>query len=468
MLFAGLVRLNPELEIVPNLAESWEVNPDGTIYTFTLRDGLTFASGRPLTAADVVYSWERAADPETDSPTAATYLGDIVGVREMLAGQAEHISGLQALDERTLVVTLDAPKSYFLAKLSYPTSFVVSADNIAASPARWMFDPDPSGPYQLYEYHEDETVIFERNPVFHDPAGIPYVVYLLTLGGQPLSLYEIGDLDVVPLQPVEAEQFSPPGSPRHAEWLQTTTLCTTLLQLDVTRPPLDDPNVRRALVLALNRDELNNLFNQGGALLAHTVLPPAMPGFSSDLPRIPFDAQAAVDAQAASSYAGAALPTIILNEAGSGQAPSTFITAVADMWRGTLGVTVEIQQLDPVDFTRAAREQHGHAVSYGWCADYPDPENFLDTLFHSESGFNVGGYANPEVDALLVAARSEPDEATRLGLYRQAESLILNDTATIPLAHSVSDVLVQPYVKGYVLTPIGVLVIPSLTMEFPE
>jgi oligopeptide transport system substrate-binding protein len=245
-------------------------------------------------------------------------------------------------------------------------------------------------------------------------------------------------------------------------------MCTTLLQLDTTKPPLDDPNVRRALVLALNREELNNLFNQGGALLANTVLPPAMPGYSSDLPRTPFDAQAAVDALAGSSYAGAALPTIILNEAGSGQAPSTFITAIADMWRGTLGVAVEIQQLDPTDYTRAAREQHGHVVSFGWCADYPDPENFLDTLFHTGAGFNVAGYSNPQVDGLLEAARSEPDIAVRLDLYQQAESLILSDTATIPLAHSVSDVLVQPYVRGYILTPIGALVIPSLTLDFSE
>jgi ABC-type oligopeptide transport system substrate-binding subunit len=193
-----------------------------------------------------------------------------------------------------------------------------------------------------------------------------------------------------------------------------------------------------------------------------------MPGVSSDLPRFTFDAQAAQDALAASSYAGAELPPIIVNEAGSGQAPSDFITAIAEMWRQTLGLSIEIQQLDPLDYTRAAREQHGHIVSYGWCADYPDPENFLDILFHSGSDFNVGGYTNPEVDAFLEAARSAPDTAARLDLYRQAETRVLGDVVTIPLAHSVADVLVQPYVKGYVLTPIGALVIPGLTLEFDE
>ncbi len=465
MLFAGLVRLSPELEIVPELAEGWEISPDGLTYTFTLREGLTFASGRPLTAADVVYSWERAADPATDSPTAATYLGDILGVDEMLAGEADHIAGLAAVDDRTLVVTLDAPKAYFLAKLTYPTAFVVNPENVALSPARWMFDPDPSGPYLLRDYIEDETVVFVRNPAYHTLAGIPYVVYLLQIGGTPLSLYEIGDLDVVGLQAAEAAEISQPASPLRDEWLQTTTMCTTLLQLDVSRPPLDDANVRRALALALDRAALIELFNPG-SLLANTVLPPAMPGYASDLPRFTFDAQAAVDALAASSYAGGDIPAIIINEGGSGQAPSGFVTAIADMWRGNLGLSVEIQQLDPLDYTRAAREQHGHVVSYGWCADYPDPENFLDILFHSGSEFNVGGYANPAVDALLESARSEPDAAVRLDLYRQAETTLLGDFATLPLAHSVADVLVQPYVKNYILTPIGALVIPSLTLEF--
>jgi len=465
MLFAGLVRLSPELEIVPELAEGWEISPDGLTYTFTLREGLTFASGRPLTAADVVYSWERAADPATDSPTAATYLGDILGVDEMLAGEADHIAGLAAVDDRTLVVTLDAPKAYFLAKLTYPTAFVVNPENVALSPARWMFDPDPSGPYLLRDYIEDETVVFVRNPAYHTLAGIPYVVYLLQIGGTPLSLYEIGDLDVVGLQAAEAAEISQPASPLRDEWLQTTTMCTTLLQLDVSRPPLDDANVRRALALALDRAALIELFNPG-SLLANTVLPPAMPGYASDLPRFTFDAQAAVDALAASSYAGGDIPAIIINEGGSGQAPSGFVTAIADMWRGNLGLSVEIQQLDPLDYTRAAREQHGHVVSYGWCADYPDPENFLDILFHSGSEFNVGGYANPAVDALLESARSEPDAAVRLDLYRQAETTLLGDFATLPLAHSVADVLVQPYVKNYILPPIGALVIPSLTLEF--
>jgi oligopeptide transport system substrate-binding protein len=466
MLFAGLVRLSPDLQIVPDLAESWDISPDGLTYTFTLREGLTFASGRPLTAADVVYSWERAADPATDSPTAGTYLADILGVDEMLAGDADHIAGLEAVDDRTLVVTLDAPKAYFLAKLTYPTAFVVSPDNVSG--ARWMFTPDPSGPYALHEYVEDETIIFERNAAFHAPAGIRYVAYLLQLGGQPLSLYEIGDLDIVGLQPADADEVSQPGHPRRREWQSATTLCTTLLQLDISRPPLDDPAVRRALILALDRAALNEQFNQGASLLAHTVLPPAMPGYSSDLPRFTYDQQAAAAALAASSYAGADLPAIIINEAGSGQAPSAFITAVADMWRQALGLSVEIQQLDPLDYTRAARAQHGHVVSYGWCADYPDPENFLDILFHTRSGFNVGGYSSAEVDALLEAARSEPDAAARLDLYRQAETRILGDIATIPLTHSVADVLVQPYVKNYVLSPLGALVIPLLTFEFDE
>jgi ABC-type oligopeptide transport system substrate-binding subunit len=245
-------------------------------------------------------------------------------------------------------------------------------------------------------------------------------------------------------------------------------MCTSLLQFDVSQPPLDDPDVRRALVLALDRAALNEQFSEGVALLATSVLPPAMPGFSPDLPRFEFDAQAARDALAASTYGDGELPTLVINQSGLGQEPSDFILAVANMWTEALGVEIEIEQLDPEDYSRAAREQHGHIVSYGWCADYPDPENFLDVLYHSDSNFNVAGFDNPQVDALLEAARSEPDVAVRLDLYRQAETIIVGDVAAIPLTHSVQHILVKPYVKNYVLVPIGALVIPQVTLDYEE
>jgi ABC-type transport system substrate-binding protein len=465
-LFSGLVRLSPQLQIQPDLAESWTISPDGKTYTFTLRSGLKFQSGQPITAADVQYSWERAADPATESVTAATYLGDIVGVKDKLEGKADRIAGVEVVDARTLAVMLDAPKPYFLAKLTYPTAYVVNRANVEGGGERWMFEADASGPFAVREYIEDEMIAFDRNENYYAPAKIPHLAYIFNPRGSSISLYEAGDIDLLLVGGENAVRVRRPDDPLNAEWVSTTSMCTSLLQIDVSQPPMDDPDVRRAFALAVDRDALNERFSENLDLPAVSVLPPAMPGYSTDgLPVFAHDPDAARAALAESKYAGN-LPPIILNASGYSE-PGDFINALAEMWRTTLDAEVRVELLDPRNYTKAAHDNHGHIVSYGWCADYPDPENFLDILFHSDSGFNVAGYDNPEVDQLLEQARTEPDPARRLALYHQAETLILADNASLPLMHWVSDALVKPYVKGYTLAPMGAPYVHLLSLENP-
>jgi oligopeptide transport system substrate-binding protein len=144
------------------------------------------------------------------------------------------------------------------------------------------------------------------------------------------------------------------------------------------------------------------------------------------------------------------------------------LNAMIETWRDVLEADVTIDFLSAEDFTSAAREEHGHMVSYGWCADYPDPENFLDILYHSESDFNVAGYHNPEVDAMLEQARVELDVSTRLALYQEIERLLLEDGAAITLWHGVSDALVNERIEGFVLAPMGAPVIPLLSINPAE
>ncbi len=151
LVFSGLVSFDPQLHLTPDLTESWDVSSDGRTYTFHLRTNAKFHNGKPVTAQDVIYSWERAASPALGSDTVLTYLGDIVGVHEMAAGQADHIEGLKALDEHTLQVTIDAPKPYFLLKLTYPTAFVVDKENVESSD-EWFRQPNGTGPYRLREW----------------------------------------------------------------------------------------------------------------------------------------------------------------------------------------------------------------------------------------------------------------------------------------------------------------------------
>jgi len=468
LLYSGLVQLSPDMQVVPDLAESWEVSADGTVYTFTLRSELTFADGRPLTAADVQYSWERAADPETNSTIVETYMGDILGLREKLAGETDAISGVRVIDERTLEVTLDGPKPYFLAKLTYPTSFVLDSASVADRELEdWVYEPNASGPYTLVDRAENEYYVFERNEAYYTLAQLPRVVYLLSRVGNPISLFEAGEIDIAYLGAVDSIEVRQPSHAFHDNWMTNTSLCTTFLQMNNTLPPMDDPLVRQAFALAVDKEGLNELLAEGTNLVASTILPPGMPGFDTALATEQaansYNVEMAQAALAASTYAEGLLP-IVISASGFGDSERDDLNAMIETWRDVLGAEVSLEFLDPVDFKVLVAEERGHIVSYGWCADYPDPGNFLDVLYHTDSEFNVGGYTNPEVDARLEEARVELDVAARLALYQEIERLLLKDVAAIPLSHSVSDALVSDRVMGFVLAPMGVRILPQLSL----
>ncbi len=463
LLYSGLVRLSPDMHIVPDLAESWVVSPDGLVYTFTLRPGLTFEDGQPLTAEDVRYSWERAADPATGSTTAETYLGDIAGVSEKLAGEAEEISGVAVIDALTLQVTLEKPVQYFLAKLSYPTSYIVPQDLVERHPLDWMLNPIASGPYRLIEIREQQAVLFERNERYHTPPQIPYVAYRLDYWNPNLSYFQSHEVDIFGLGRDEIPEVQAPDHPLHSQLSTEINMCTDFLLLNNTMPPMDDLNFRRALFLALDRDRFIEVFYDNLVTRADTLLPPGMPGFGPfTLPA--YDPQAAQQALAASAYAGD-VPALTISLPGYAGDSDPGIDLIIAMWRETLGIEARVEYLDPTDFLATAHADHGHMVWVGWCADYPDPANFLEILFATTSEFNAAGYTNPAVDALLEQAGVTLDPAQRLELYHQAESLLLEDYAAIPTNYNTSYLLVSERVQGYVMTPIGIKLIPYLWLE---
>jgi oligopeptide transport system substrate-binding protein len=465
LLYSSLVRLTPQGQIVPDLAESWQVSPDGLVYTFTLRPGIKFSSGTPITAAKVAASWERACDPKTASTTARTYLGDILGVKDRLDKKAGTISGLKVIDERTLQVTLEAPVPYFLAKLTYPTAAVVNPAKVDLEPESWVFNPDSSGPYLVREHDQDKTLIFERNPYYYNPPAIPYVAYILNSGGSGISLYEDDVIDIVGVGSADWKRVNDPNDPLNAELHTGTSMCTTLLQINANLPPFDDPLVRQAFSLATDRASFIEQLSQDTNLIpAQGILPPAMPGFLADRSEQTFDAVAARNLLAKSRYAGN-LPKIVLGSPGQAGYDPRYITILVDMWQKNLGIKVEVQYFDPSAFTQSALASSANILVQGWCADYPDPENFLDILFHSQSEFNIGHTNLPALDALLEKARTEPDGQKRLVLYQQAETDLLAGYQVIPLNYSQFGVLVKPRVKDYVLSPLNAPTIPLLSLE---
>jgi oligopeptide transport system substrate-binding protein len=455
MLFSGLVRLTPQLDVTPDLAEKWTISPDRRVYTFTLRSNVKFADGRPITANDVRYSWERSADPKLKSNTAATYMGDIDGFRDVLAGKAKSVRGLKVINPRTLQVTLDGAKPYFLAKITYPVAYVVDGRDVARDADAWTDRPNASGPYGLLRYTPDRTIVFERNPNYHAKAKIRYVQYRINPGGSALSQYQDGDIDITYLARADYAAISSPEHPQHNELVDVPSLCTTFLNFDPAQAPTDDIEVRRALALAIDWQALAKLNEIEFDTTQLSILPPTLPGHVERERTLQFDPTKAKAALARSKYAGN-IPPIKLISAGTGNTESGFYTLLLKMWKDTLGVSVQIEYLDGETFYQEARKSDGNIMPYGWCADYPDPENFLDVLYHSDSLQNVAGINDADLDTLLERARVEADPAARLALYAEAEILLLDQVIAVPFPRVDGNMLVKPHVKNYVASGIGV------------
>ena len=465
LLYSGLVAFDANLNVVPDLAASWDV-VDGTRYVFHLRPTARFHNGRPITARDVVYSWERAAAPDTASDTVLTYLGDIVGVPDRRAGRADRITGLSILDDYTLAVTIDAPKPYFLLKLTSAPALIVDRANVDAGPD-WYRAPNGSGPYRLARWDSFQVMILERNPLYYGPApAIPYVVFEL-YAGYGLRLYETGAIDLTSVSAFDLPRLTDPDEPMHAELRQGPTLCTDFLVFDVTQPPFDDARVRQAFTLAFDRQTYVDVVLNGIGVPARGLFPPGLPGYTPGLRGLDYDPERARQLLAESTYGGAAgLPPITLTTAGLGSDLGGLVTALAEMWQRELGVTLTVENLEPdryADEITAGR--HGQLFEWGCCADYPDPENFADVLLHSGAEQNFGHYANAAVDAWLEQARVEPDVAQRLALYQQAEQQIVDDAPLLFLTHGQSFVLVKPYIQGYRLSPFNVSLVPFLSLD---
>jgi oligopeptide transport system substrate-binding protein len=451
--YSGLVSFDPQLNLTPDLAESWDVSSDGTTYTFHLRTNAKFHDGRAVTAQDFVYSLERAVSPALKSDTALTYLGDIVGVQEFAAGQTDHVTGISAIDEHTLQIKIDAPKPYFLLKLTYPTAFVLDKQNVESG-EDWYRHPNGTGPYRLTEWTSFERIVYEANKDFYlGTPSIPYIVITLFTGDSQ-RLYETGDVDITGAYSID--RFTDPTEPLHNELRTGVSLCTGYITFDTTQPPFDDVNVRKAFSMAFNRQQYIDVVVNGRALPAQGIYPPGLPGFNIALQGLPYDPAQARELLKQSKY-GENLPSIVFTNAGIGSYISADVAALADMWKKNLGVTISVENLEPnFYYDHIYSNDHGQLFSGGWCADYPDPENFADVLFHTGAQQNSGGYSNPQLDTLLEAARTEQDVTKRIGMYQQAEQIIVDDAAALFTIHHLSYELVKPYVKGYVLTPIDI------------
>ena len=459
-IFSGLVTLNKDLDIIPDLAESWEVSDDGTVYTFNLRDDIKFSNGENVTAQDFKWSIERSANPDTGSYNADVYLGDIIGVKEVIDsnGGIQEVEGVKAIDDKTLEITIDSPKTYFLAKLTYPTAFVLSQKYLESMGDDWIDSPVGTGPFVLQEYQIGQILKLKRNDLYWGEKSKVDGVIMNLAGGVSMAMYENDEIDITGVGLADLERVKDPNDPLSKDLVDVPPQFTlSYIGFNVNMAPFDDENFRKALSHAVDKELIADKIYSGLTKPAYAVIPPGFPGYSPSINGLQFNPELAKDYLSKSKYAEPAnRPRIIVTIPGTGGSPGMDTEVISDMWRETLGVEVEIQQVEWATYLQDMNRKRLQVwAGSGWQADYPDPQDFIDILFYSGSDVNHGNYKNEKVDDLILEARTELDQNRRFLLYNQAEQIVVDEAPIFPLWFDTDGyALVKPWVKGYSFTPI--------------
>ena len=454
-IFSGLLQLDDKLEPVPDISEKWSVSPDGLTYTFYLRKNVKFQDGRSVTAQDFKYSWERAASPETNSLTAAIYLGDIIGINDILAGNSKTAEGIKIIDEYTFQVSIDAPKSYFIYKLSYPTAFVVDKNNVLKG-KNWWRTPNGTGPFLLKEWTENQSLTLERNDLYYNGTAKLKQVRYQFYTGMPMDLYETGKIDVTGVSTSYIDAASDQNGSFYKDLVTGPALSIYYIGFNCSMPPFDNANVRRAFSLALDKDKIVSLIYRDMVMKADGIIPPGLPGYNHNLGVLGYDVLKAKELIKSSKYNDLTkFPTITLTTSGYGGQASPVLQAVVYQWKQVLGVDVKIREIEPEQYFYDLKTEKDQLFDMGWSADYPHPQDFLDILFSTGTNNNYGGYSNSIVDSLIIKANNEINFEKSIQIYQQAEQMIVDDAACIPLTFDKNYLLIKPYVSGYSMSPLG-------------
>jgi oligopeptide transport system substrate-binding protein len=456
-LFEGLVSLDPAtLEPRPGAAESWEVSADGLVYTFTIREGAQWSNGDPLTAHDFVYSWRRILTPTLGSEY-ANMLYAMENAEAYNRGEIEDFSlvGCKALDDRRLRVKLEYPTPYFLSMQVHYTWFPVHQETIEAHGrmdergTRWTWAENmvSNGPYMLASWRPDRDVTVVRNPRYWDAESVQLDAirfYPIDNAQTELLLFRVGRLDMtstIPVEKIDYYQYERPEITRIDPYLGTY-----YYRLNVTEPPFDDPRVRQAFALSVDREDLVSNVVRGGRKPAHFYTPPDTAGYTSEAEQ-PFAPEQARRLLAEAGYPnGEGFPRVeILYN--TSEDHKKVAEALQDMWREVLNVEVGLLNQEWKVYLNSMNQLDYDMARSGWIGDYVDPINFLE-CFVTGNGNNRTGFSNEEYDALIALATAEVDPRKRAALFQEAEKILLEQAPVIPIYFYTSTYLMTPALKG--------------------
>jgi oligopeptide transport system substrate-binding protein len=354
-----------------------------------------------------------------------------------------------------LQVTIDSPKSYFLYKLAFPTSFVVDKENVAAG-GIWWHTPNGSGPFKLSQWTSNQSLTLDRNDLYYGSKPQISQIKFQFYSGRPMDLYEVGKIDATGVSTAYLDAVMDKTGPFNKDLSISPALGIEYIGFVCSQPPFDDAGIRKAFSLAIDKDKIISLVFRDMEQKAGGILPPGMPGYNPNLQGLGYNVNQAQQLIKASKYGDVKkLPSIILTTYGYGGGVGSNLQAMVYQWKQNLGVDVKIRQLEPDRYFYNTKAEVNQLFNTAWSADYPHPQDFLDVLFNSKSNYNYGNYTNSEVDSLIQKANQTSDQAQSYTLYQQAEQKIVNDAACIPLAFNKNYNLIKPYVKGYTVNVLG-------------
>jgi oligopeptide transport system substrate-binding protein len=473
MFYEGLTRLDGDLETVPGSAEKWEYNEDLTQVTFTLREGLKYSDGDLLNAARFHYSLMRNINPETAGEY-ASITDDILGAAAWRGGEVETSEGVgvhaydmagnncegdyENADCRLLVIDLEQPAPYFHTVMSLWVTFPAKEELIAEGGEIWWLSSKfqvGNGPFVLSTLEPYVRSYFMPNPNYWRGQPTYEMEYrYITDSAVSFEAYKNDEFDIVPLAAedlatvqadpkLNAEAYIYPGS------------CTFALDMHHLKEPFSDKKVREGFIYALDREGFVKDVLKGMGAPALTWIPPGFPGYDAEETRYSFDPEKAKQAIAESSYGSIeALPPISLTFSDTPRNRTRYEWLSA-RYKEVLGIDLALNPVEPTTYTALTKDVTTAPLMYilGWCADYPDPQNWLSVYWMTGAFGERFGFGNAELDAMMRKADGTSDPEERMALYAEAQRFLIGLAPGAMFWNNVNSYLVKPWVTGVQFTP---------------
>ena len=446
--FEGLLTLDENGQLKEGQAESWETSEDGLTWTFHLRDGLKWSDGTDLTAKDFVYSWQRVCDPNVAAPYAETVLGMVKGYDEAIAGDITKLD-VQAPDEKTVVVNLANPCSYFGELAAFATLNPVQQATVEANGDAWATSADTyisNGPFMMTEWVPGSHITFSKNPNYWNAEAIKLdklEFELIEDSNAAYSAYTSGEVDMIKDVPTEEIPSLQGNDDFHVDPI----IGTYYISLNLQKEYFQDARVRKALSLAIDRNYVANTLMQGTYSPASAIVGPGWldtdgssfaenaNGGTPYIDNDNFDAnleEAKKLLEEAGYPNGEGFPQIeyTTNDAGYHKVVAEYLQQA---W-AAIGIDLKVNIVEWASFTPMRRNGEFDVARNGWVGDYTDPSNILE-LFCTTNGNNDGKYTNADFDVAIEDSRATTDAATRSADLHKAEDTLMNDAGCIPIAY---------------------------------